>query len=73
MPYFGFLDLSELLTTIGTVLTAIWTWVSGALGALETSIADSFLLQMAIGIAVAFISIKLLSKIAKMVVAFIRK
>jgi len=69
----AFTDLSAFLTAIGTVITAAWTWVTGALGAVELAIAESFLLQVSIGIAITMISLLLLSKIAKLVVSFIRK
>ena len=66
-------DMASFLTEIGAVLTAVWLWVAGALGAVEAAIVASFLLQLTVGVAIAFVSLMVLQKVAKLVVSFIRK
>jgi pheromone shutdown protein TraB len=70
---FGFADLSEALTAIGTVLTDVWLWIAGAVTALEDAVASSFMLQIVVGIAVASVAFVLLRKIVSIVKGFITK
>ena len=68
MPNFLlFLALADTLTAIGTVVTAVWTWFGTALSAIETEIATSTILQVALGVTAVPIGLSLVGGIVALI------
>jgi hypothetical protein len=63
-------DLAALLTGIGTVLTAVWTWVAGAYTGIEAALEASILLQIIFGISAIFLVMSLVKKVVSVIKGF---
>ena len=62
-----FLALADTLTAIGTVVTAVWTWFATALSEIETVIATSTILQIALGVTAVPIGLALVGGIIALI------
>ena len=69
----AFADLAALLTALGTVVTGVLAWGIEALATLELAVAESFVLQLSLGIVVTYVGIALLKYIVGVVKSFLPK
>jgi hypothetical protein len=65
--------VSAFLEAVGTAVTGVIAWGTQLLTAVETALATSFLLQIAVGISAVFLGIILVKGIVSMVKSFARK
>lgn len=65
--------LSELLVNISTGITGIMGWFSAILAGVETAIGNSFMLQLGLALAAAYVGFELIKKAVNVIRGFLRK
>jgi hypothetical protein len=65
--------MSAVLEAIGTALTGVVSWFSTVLGAIETALATSIILQLALAITAVFVGFKILKKVISVVKGLMAK
>jgi len=65
--------LSALLDNITTAMTGILGWFSAVLTGVETAVTGSFLLQLALALAAAYVGFDLIKKAVNVIRGFLRK